>query len=264
MPASTCTPAGRRGSVLVSRAETQSEWPGWGGGATGALMLKIAICTPAYGDVAVEYASSLGMLMLRTGRTAVNFNGVDVLPELDIFVGTSSLLPQLRNQLLKAAADWGANYLLWIDGDQSFPDDALLRLLSLNLPVVGVNYPRRAAPHYPTAVGLNGELLYTTEAAARAGEVVPVLSMGFGCCLMDMTIFEAIHSRALADGKSEIGPLFAMELLGDGTRYIGEDVYFFRRAREAGVEVYVDQLLSWSIGHVGKRVFTHADIESLD
>jgi len=226
--------------------------------------LKIAICTPCYENVTAHYASSLAKLVLRTGQTQIEFNDEIVFPQIEVFMRSSSVLPQLRNMLVKDAIEWGANYLLWIDGDQSFPDDALLRLLSLNLPVVGVNYPRRAAPHYPTAVGLNGELLYTTEAAARAGEVVPVLSMGFGCCLMDMTIFEAIHSRALADGKSEIGPLFAMELLGDGTRYIGEDVYFFRRAREAGVEVYVDQLLSWSIGHVGKRVFTHADIESLD
>jgi hypothetical protein len=177
-------------------------------------MLKIAICTPAYGDVTAQYSSCLARLMFRSGRTQINFNGEAVLPEIDVFMGTSSLLPQLRNMLVKAAAEWGANYLLWIDADQSFPEEALLRLLSLNLPVVGVNYPRRGPPHLPTAVGLDGELLYTTEEAAKAQDVVPVLHMGFGCCLMDMSILDTIRAHALANGKSESGPLFATELVG--------------------------------------------------
>jgi hypothetical protein len=201
--------------------------------------------------------------MFRSGRTQINFNGEAVLPEIDVFMGTSSLLPQLRNMLVKAAAEWGANYLLWIDADQSFPEEALLRLLSLNLPVVGVNYPRRGPPHLPTAVGLDGELLYTTEEAAKAQDVVPVLHMGFGCCLMDMSILDTIRAHALANGKSESGPLFATELVGDGTRIIGEDVFYFRQVRDAGIAVHVDQALSWNIGHVAQRELTNADVGHL-
>jgi hypothetical protein len=105
---------------------------------------------------------------------------------------------------VKSAIDWGANYLLWLDADQKFPDEALLRLLSLNLPVVGVNYPRRVHPHLPTALNLDGQLIATTEEAAKAGDVVLVGSVGFGCCLIDMTIFQRLHEHALVTGASGI------------------------------------------------------------
>jgi hypothetical protein len=222
-------------------------------------VLRIAICTPCYGDVTAEYSYSLAKLVLRTGQTQVDFNGKVVSPQIEIFMRSSSVLPQLRNMLLKSAIEWGANYLLWLDADQKFPDDALLRLLSLNLPVVGVNYPRRVPPHLPTASSLDGKLVTTTEEAAKANEVVPVASLGFGCCLIDMTIFEKLHEHALATGEAGIWPLFAVEMVGDGTEIVGEDVFFFRRLRDAGVPVHLDQALSWAIGHVHQSVLTNAD-----
>jgi hypothetical protein len=201
----------------------------------------------------------LAKLVVRTGQTQINFNGEVSFPQIEIFMRSSSVLPQLRNILVKSAIDWGANYLLWLDADQKFPDEALLRLLSLNLPVVGVNYPRRVHPHLPTALGLDGQLITTTEEAAKAGDVVRVLSMGFGCCLIDMTIFDRLHEHVIVTGAAEIWPLFATEMVGDGTEIVGEDVFFFRRIHEAGVPVHIDQALSWSIGHVHQRVLTNAD-----
>ena len=159
-------------------------------------MLKIAICTPCYGDVTAQYAFSLAKLVLRTGQTQVNFNGEVVFPDIEVFMQSSAVLPQLRTLLLKSAMEWGANYLLWLDADQLFPDEALLRLISHNLPVVGVNYPRRVAPHLPTAIGLDGELITTTEEKAKAGEVVPVASLGLGCCLIDMSVFNKVSEHA--------------------------------------------------------------------
>ena len=221
--------------------------------------MKIAIFTPSYGDVTANYAYSLGKLMFRTAQTQFNFNGEVLFPQIEIFMRSSSVLPKLRNMLVKAAMEWGANYLLWIDGDQVFPDEALLRLLSLNLPVVGVNYPRRVAPHLPTASGLDGKLLRTTEEAARANEVVPVLSLGFGCCLIDMTIFDTLHNHAVANGRKGIWPLFAVEMLNDGPEVVWEDVFFFRQLHAAGIPVHLDHALSWSIGHVHQHVLTNAD-----
>ena len=222
--------------------------------------MKIAICTPCYENVTAHYASSLAKLVLRTGQTQIEFNDEIVCPQIEVFMRSSSVLPQLRNMLVKDAIEWGANYLLWLDSDQSFPDEALLRLLSLNLPVVGVNYPRRVHPHLPTAVGLDGQLVYTTEAAARANEIVPVQSMGFGCCLISMPMFDQLQERALATGKTSIWPLFAVEMVGDGSQIVGEDVFFFRSLHDAGIPVHLDQALSWSIGHVHQREIMNGDV----
>lgn len=221
--------------------------------------MKIAICTPHYGDVTAEFAYSLAKMVAATEKIEVDFNGEIVHPELELFFRSSSVLPKLRNMLVKDALGWGANFLLWADADHKFPDNALIRLLSLNLPVVGVNYPRRVAPHRPTAGGLDEDLVWTTEDDARAGSIAKVLSLGFGFCLIDINVFDTLDEHARSTGKDSMWPLFAIEMQGDGTQVVGEDVYFFRKLREAGVSVYLDHPLSWSIGHVHQRVLTNAD-----
>jgi hypothetical protein len=55
----------------------------------------------------------------------------------------------------------GADFILWADADHVFPDHALIRLFSLNLPVVGCNYPTRVPPLVPTALGLDGQPVVT-------------------------------------------------------------------------------------------------------
>ena len=217
--------------------------------------MKIAVCTPYYGDVTAEYARSLSKMLLHTSRASITYNGEPTAPELEVFMRKSSVLPRCRNTLAKDAADWGANYLLWIDADHAFPEYSLIRLLSLNLPVVGVNYPRRAEPTWPTAVSLEGELIWTTEELARQAEVVEVRHLGLGFCLVDMNVIHALR-RPSADGKPK--PLFALEMIGDGLQAVAEDVYFFRRVAECGYGVYLDHGLSWDIAHVHQRLLTNA------
>ncbi len=221
-------------------------------------MLKIAICTPHYGDVTPEYSRCLARLVFKTAQTEVTFNSEVGLPQIEVFMYSSSLLTRSRTLLVSLAENWGANYLLWVDADHWFPDDTLLRLLSHNLPVVGANYPTRLPPHTPTAFGLYGKDVAPTAEAAKAGQVLRVQSMGFGCCLVDMSVFGTIREHALASGKQAVGPLFAMETMDDGT-IVGEDVFFFRRLKDAGIAAHVDQALSWDIGHVTRQVVTFGD-----
>jgi hypothetical protein len=218
--------------------------------------MKIAICTPCHSDVSAEYAKSLATMIMFTLKARIVYNGEPVEPQIEIFMKTGSLLPKLRNLLVEDALDWGADYLLWIDSDHWFPDHSLMRLLSLNLPVVGVNYPRRAHPFLPTAVGLDGRHAWTTQELAAGGEVASVQSLGLGFCLIDMN---AIRSLGDPRQSAEAGPFFANEILPDGRTILGEDVYFFARLRQAGFTVHLDHQLSWEIGHVSTQIVTNAD-----
>jgi hypothetical protein len=221
--------------------------------------MKIAICTPYYADVTAEYAECLARMMLYTGRATFVYNGEPVVPEIELFLYRSTVLQRCRNTLAKAAADWGANYLLWIDADHWFPPDALLRLLSHNRPVVGVNCPRRMEPTGPTAVSLDGNLIWTTEELAREEKLEQVAHPGLGLCLVDMNVIKTLRAPG-PDGKPI--PLFAMEMLGEGLQVIAEDVFFFRRVNAAGFSVWVDHALSWQIGHVYTKLLTNADAEA--
>lgn len=213
--------------------------------------MRIAICTPHYGDVTAPYARCLSKMLLTTARASITFNDVQTVPELEIFMRKSSVLPRCRNTLAKDARDWGANYLLWVDADHSFPDSALLRLLSLNLPVVGVNYPRRAEPTWPTAVSLDGKFVWTTPELAERGDIEQVRHLGLGFCLVDMNVVHALAAQG--------GPLFSLEMVGDGLQVVAEDVFFFRRVAAAGFNIYLDHALSWHMGHQFDRLVTNAD-----
>jgi hypothetical protein len=222
--------------------------------------VKIAVCTPFYAQVHADYAYCLAKMLMQTVQARIMFNDEPVTPEIEVFMKSSSALPTLRNELVQDALDWGANYLLWVDADHNFPPGALLRLLSLNLPVVGVNYPRRTSPTYPVAVALDGEgLVWTTEELAGRGEITEVSSLGLGLCLMDMTILRRLHDRSLGEGRESFWPLFAFESVPGQIQTVGEDLFFFRRLREAGIRIYLDHALSWQIGHSRENMITNAD-----
>ena len=46
-------------------------------------------------------------------------------------------------------------------------------------------------------------------------------------------------------------PWFAIPYSTTGGHYIGEDVFFCRKAREAGYEILVDHALSQEVKHIG-------------
>ena len=207
--------------------------------------MKIAICTPCYSQTTPDYSYSLAKTLLWTAASHINFNGERIVPKFEIFLWGGSVLPVVRTIVPLQALEWGANYVLWIDADQAFPEDALMRLLNHNLPIVGANYPQRTKPHEPTAVGLDNQLVWTTEDLANREVVEEVRSLGLGLCLMDAGVLETLRT----DSSGKPVPLFSIEPLGDGTDAIGEDVFFFRRAHQAGFKVHVDHSLSWQMGH---------------
>ncbi|MDP9413870.1 MAG: hypothetical protein M3Q08_07225 [Pseudomonadota bacterium] len=222
--------------------------------------MKIAICTPHYADVHAYFALSLVSMVQSTVQPGrIVFNGETIVPKIEMFMRSSSALGTVRNLLVKDAIDWGANYLLWADADHSFPQDALIRLLSHNLPVVGVNYPGRGLNNYPTAIGMDYRTLWTTEEMANNGEVSQVLALGLGLCLMDMNIFDLLHEQAIAAGNENFWPLFAFQPVPGHIEGIGEDQYFFGKLEQAGTGVFVDHALSWSIGHASQKILTNAD-----
>jgi hypothetical protein len=169
-------------------------------------------------------------------------------PSLDIepFFTSGSVLPKARTILVETARDWGADYILWMDADHIFPAETLLKLLSHDLDVVGCNYARRPAPNepiLPTAARTNGDDLQwvrTTPEKAKQGDVEEVEQMGLGVCLMRASVFDRLQA-----------PLFINDW--DGEQIIGEDTYLCRKLRAAGIRLFVDHALSWSVGHLAEQ-----------
>lgn len=196
--------------------------------------MKIAVCSPIFDRPETRYTKSLADLMVAGTRAG---------HDLEYIWARSSILPVVRNEITKSALTWGAEQLLWLDSDQTFPPNTLERLLKLQRPIAGCNYMRKGEPAVPTAIGHDGKLIGTSREDAEAGKVDDVAGLGLGVVLIARTVFDRMPKPWFDHGRNAAGEI------------VGEDYEFFRKAREAGFKIALDHWLSWHIGHVGEGIF---------
>lgn len=207
--------------------------------------IKVGIGVPSSGEWKSEFGMSLGYMLRRT-HNAKRAKKVNFDTEL---IGIVGHLPEVRHLIVREAYKDDCTHLLFLDADMTFPSDTLMHLLRHNLPAVGANYPRRTIPPLPTAYALGAfenkddGVVYSHD---KEG-LEEVKHIGFGCCLLDMRIFDAIST-----------PYFMFEPAPPlNMRFRGEDVYFFEKLRrEADIPVFVDHDLSKMVKHVGDHPFT--------
>lgn len=159
-----------------------------------------------------------------------------------------------RNALAGRALAWGAEAVLWLDDDQTFPVDTLHRLLAAGKDVAGCNIARKCEPSRPTAQRFDAsgerERLWTDPAAAREGRLEQVSDIGLGVCLVRRKVHEAVAS-----------PYFAHAVTRTG-QPVGEDYYFCERALASGFEIWVDHGLSWEVGHVDQAGAVYTSLKA--
>lgn len=193
---------------------------------------KFVIATPCGDLVRASFALDLALLYGYTTQACV---------ECAVVQSRGTILPQQRAELAAKAIEYGATHLLFVDSDMRFPKDALIQLYNRRRPIVGANYVRRRHPALPTAEKGPKDFLYTEP---ESNGLVEVLRMGLGLCLIETHVFQAMSA-----------PWFSIGFSGHG--YVGEDVFFCAKAREAGFSLYVDQTLSQSVRHAGELDYTH-------
>jgi hypothetical protein len=218
--------------------------------------LKIAVCIPAYGDTKAKFTQCLASMVAYFLQTKlVGPDGVEIEKEIETIIVSSSMLPESRHRLVAEALAMDADFLLCLDADHTFPREALNRLLTHNLPIVGCNYSRRHIPTGPTA-SKGDKLIYTTLEKALANEIEEVDHLGLGLCLINARVFDVLQAKAEEDGESTFLPLFKFEEMADRVGLRGEDVYFFDKCKAAGLPIHCDHGLSWEVGHCMEMLLT--------
>ena len=218
--------------------------------------MRIALCIPCHGDTKAKFTQCLAEMLVHTMSATFELDGERTTPEIQTFMVSCSLLTESRNRLVAEAINWEADYMLWMDADHVFPRDSLVRLLSHNLPVVGCNYARRFNPTAPTASKETDEGKMELVYSPKDG-VDEVAHLGLGLCLMDMRAY-AVMDKFYG---GNFWPLFRIDPTEDGIRFVGEDVYFFKKVRDAGIPVHCDHALSWDVGHIAETLLTQAHCE---
>ncbi len=143
-------------------------------------------------------------------------------------------IADLRNKAVKAAQQAGASHLLFLDSDMRFPEDTLDRLLARNVDIVAANYVQRSMPEWCVA-RVEGVPVSSTD---RTGLQV-VDSTGTGVMLVKMSVFDEDLTEPWFDTPRINGV------------FIGEDVFFCKKAYGYALDVYIDHDLSQDVRHQG-------------
>lgn len=150
-------------------------------------------------------------------------------PQAYFSVSQGTILPAQRTGLVKEAIERHFGHILFIDSDMRFPEDLLERLRAHGKDIVGVNYRQRNADKW--AAGISSEDKKGLE---------EVDALGFGAILIRTEVFIAVEA-----------PWFANPY--DGQGFVGEDVFFCRKVKEAGYQIFVDHDLSQDIKHIASK-----------
>jgi hypothetical protein len=199
---------------------------------------SVAVLVPARDTVMTSFAYDMAR--------AMSFHTATTDDRVLLYTSHGTLIASQRMELARQALEEKADYLLWLDSDMRFPKETIGHLILRDKPIVAANYATRRMPVKPVAMmDNNGEIgrVYT---APDSEGLQPVDYIGMGVMMVKREVFEKVEA-----------PWFAIPYSTIGNHYIGEDVFFCKKAREAGYEVLVDHDLSHQVKHIGTFEYSH-------
>lgn len=195
---------------------------------------------PCYGGM-LHIETVGGMISTATNLTKHGINNKTCL----LHGGT--LIDMARNQITLAFLKSDCDTLVFLDSDIHFDWNAMMRLLAFNCKyplVTGAYQQRTDPPTFPIKV----------DGPINEDGLMPISGIGLGFCAIKRSVFEALdqHNPITYDNKDGGGltkAYFRCEQR-DG-KFIGEDIYFFQKCKEAGIQPMLDPYIE--LGHIGMK-----------
>lgn len=200
------------------------------------MTTHVAVCVPARDMVNAGFAFDLARAV---GAAEC---GVSLLTSM------GTLIVNQRTALATDAIEMGATHVLWLDSDMRFPIDTIGRLLAHDKDIVAANYSTRKFPLKPVAFA-NDQSWDTVPTNPDSTGLELVAAVGMGVMLVKTEVFAKIGM-----------PYFMIGYSPKTQEYSGEDIYFCRKARSVGYEIFIDHDLSKEVKHTGAIDFQHEHI----
>ena len=195
---------------------------------------KLSILVPTRDMVHAHFSYCLAQLMKTT-----QMNGIDTY----LFYDSSTILLNQREKLIEKAKEVKSDYVLWLDSDMMFPSTTALRLLEHNKDIIACNYMKRTKGD-KTVAYTDVSDWDTWLPLDKIDGLVKVEGVGMGCMLMKTNVFSKL-----------IKPYFEFTYKEDSQDWYGEDFNLLAKLRKLGYDVYIDNVLSKDIKHIGNYAF---------
>lgn len=163
-----------------------------------------------------------------------------------------------RNVICQQALDGGFTHVFHLDSDVIPPNDAVMRLLAHNKPIVSGMYSRRSKPHGIPVMLKGGQWL----TQFPMGQTIEVDLVGAGCLLIETDLLRQLPPIAPQKGKQWFDWRVDMASLLPQGEALSEDFSFCRWAQKHGHKIWVDT--SIECRHAGLAQATYGKIEPLE
>jgi hypothetical protein len=214
--------------------------------------LKVVIALPHNGQVMGDFARDVANLAVAVSTHRIlNYKDQTV----SFFWTRDSILTRARKNCVKEALNLKADYLLFIDADQTFPRKLLHVLISREVDVVAANIATKQIPAQPTARkrGPKGprdwQPVFTDKGSTGLEQVDRI---GTGVFMLSKAVLEKLPMDA-----------FDMFYRHDVDEVQGEDWTMCEAIEELGFKLYIDHDISKEIGHLGTFNYTHEVVGDL-
>lgn len=187
------------------------------------MEIKVCVIIPSAVMVHMNFALSLVRMVAGSAMSGIKIGCLN---------SRGAYVQRNRFKGVRKAIEFGVDYVLFVDTDMSFPDNALVRLIAADKEIVGANYVRRAPP-FDSLAKTNGGLV---------SGVIEVEGMPTGLLLVKADVFKKLPE-----------PWF--EVNWNGNDFVGEDYSFCGLAREHGFKIWMDCDLSAQVVHWGEMGF---------
>jgi len=146
-----------------------------------------------------------------------------------------------RNILFEQAMQLDCTHVLLIDDDMAYQADSLSRLLAHDKDIVSGLYLGRTYPHKPMIfdVADSDGACMNMYLEKDTPDLVPVVAAGFGFLLVKLEALKKLEKPYV-----RLGELDSQEWC--------DDIGFFKRTREAGIQAYCDTTVR--CGHIGTMI----------
>lgn len=231
----------------------------------------LMIATPMYGGMCTgHYVAGLVSTLTVLRNTGVNTFVANIMNE--------SLITRARNDLVNLFLEKGFDYLMFIDADISFKDDAVPQLLAANKDVVCGLYPKKeidwkkvqiaAQAGKENLADFGGAFVLNMDAESSETDehgCVEIKHGGTGFMLIKRRVFEILKEHVPTyrtssyknpDTGEYVKPLvhefFTTSIDAHGT-LLSEDYHFCELWRKHGGKVYANPFIH--LEHVGTYIF---------
>lgn len=147
-----------------------------------------------------------------------------------------------RNRIIEEAASQKCTHILFIDDDMAYGPEALNMLLGHDKDIISGLYLSRAYPHQPMIFDIaddTGAAFPMYLMPDDDERLKPIVAAGFGFLLVKTSVFLKMQKPYV-----RLGELAADQWC--------DDIGFFKRTREAGIQSYVD--MACMVGHMGTMI----------